>query len=161
MISSATELCSSAAAAICWFICWINDTAAAILPSALSVCKASLTASFTNSPLLWICCTDDCAAERKALTRRSISSVDCWVRLASARTSSATTAKPLPCSPARAASIAAFNASRLVCSATLLITLKTVPMFWISALRLSMLELAEVAESANCSIRAMLWRTTC
>ena len=34
---------------------------------------------------------------------------------ASLRTSSATTAKPLPCSPARAASMAALSASRLVC----------------------------------------------
>ena len=34
-------------------------------------------------------------------------------------------------------------------------------MLWISALRLSMLELADVAESASCSIRTMLWRTTC
>ena len=37
-----------------------------------------------------------------------------WLRSASLRTSAATTAKPLPCSPARAASMAAFSASRLV-----------------------------------------------
>ena len=36
---------------------------------------------------------------------------------ASTRTSSATTAKPRPCSPARAASMAALSASRLVCAA--------------------------------------------
>ena len=37
------------------------------------------------------------------------------------RTSSATTAKPRPCSPARAASMAAFRASRLVCDEICLI----------------------------------------
>lgn len=42
-----------------------------------------------------------------------------WV--ASFLTSSATTAKPFPCSPALAASIAAFRASKLVCPAILFI----------------------------------------
>ena len=43
-----------------------------------------------------------------------ISRAACWLRSASLRTSEATTANPLPCSPARAASMAAFNASMLV-----------------------------------------------
>ena len=43
-------------------------------------------------------------------------------RWASLPTSSATTAKPLPCAPARAASTAAFSASKLVCSAISVIT---------------------------------------
>jgi hypothetical protein len=40
-----------------------------------------------------------------------VASNDCSANL---RTSSATTAKPFPCSPARAASIAAFNANKFV-----------------------------------------------
>ena len=48
------------------------------------------------------------------LATSPISCVATWLRSASLRTSAATTAKPLPCSPARAASIAAFSASKLV-----------------------------------------------
>ena len=46
-----------------------------------------------------------------------ISVAACWVSSASFLTSSATTANPRPCSPARAASIAALSASRLVWAA--------------------------------------------
>ena len=46
-------------------------------------------------------------------------------RSASFLTSSATTAKPRPCSPAHAASMAAFSASRLIWSATSRMTLMT------------------------------------
>ena len=49
--------------------------------------------------------------------RLLISSVDFLLWSASFLTSSATTAKPLPASPALAASIAALSARRFVCSA--------------------------------------------
>jgi hypothetical protein len=61
---------------------------------------------------------------------RAVESLMSWVislaasddRWASLPTSSATTANPLPCAPARAASMAAFRDSRLVCSAISVIT---------------------------------------
>ena len=53
--------------------------------------------------------------------RPSIFLVSLFVCSASFLISSATTANPLPASPARAASIAAFRANKLVCSATPLI----------------------------------------
>ncbi len=59
----------------------------------------------------------------------AISSVAVAVCTASDLTSEATTAKPLPASPARAASIVALSASRLVCSAILRISLTTSPIF--------------------------------
>jgi len=56
---------------------------------------------------------------------RPISSVALAVALASSLTSLATTANPLPASPARAASIVAFRARRFVCSAIEVMTLTT------------------------------------
>ena len=64
-----------------------------------------------------------------------ISSVALAVWVARLLTSAATTAKPLPASPARAASIVAFSASRLVCSAISVISWITVPIFWAESRR--------------------------
>ncbi|MNT51954.1 hypothetical protein D3C72_1889470 [compost metagenome] len=66
-----------------------------------------------------------------------ISSADSWVRCARLRTSSATTANPRPASPARAASIAALSASRLVCWEMPLITSRMCPMLSVLAFKVS------------------------
>ena len=58
---------------------------------------------------------------------RPMSSVALAVCLASSLTSLATTANPFPASPARAASIVAFKASKLVCWAIDVMTLMTLP----------------------------------
>src|SRR4051812_29568437 len=77
-----------------------------------------------------------------------ISSVAFAVCAASALTSCATTANPRPASPARAASIVALSASRLVCSATEVISLITSPM------RLAACDSALMRESVSSA-----WRT--
>ena len=74
-------------------------------PSSVRAAPAS-TASTARPVSAWI------SRIRSAIVPAAV-----WDSSASLRTSSATTAKPRPCSPARAASIAAFRASRLVCSA--------------------------------------------
>ncbi|CSB52864.1 Uncharacterised protein [Vibrio cholerae] len=126
-ISSLTVNCSSVAAAIDVLSLWIslaepwiatNDSLATpILPRVDCILSA----------LTRIVLVDISAFSCSIEIMVSISPVDSCVRCAKERTSSATTAKPRPCSPARAASIAAFNASKLVCSAIALITSSTLP----------------------------------
>ncbi len=64
-----------------------------------------------------------------------ISLVALAVCSASAFTSAATTAKPLPAAPARAASMVAFSASRLVCPAMVEMSPTTSPIRETAALR--------------------------
>jgi hypothetical protein len=67
------------------------------------------------------------------------------VSIDSAFTSLATTAKPRPASPARAASIVALSASRFVCLAILEISPTTVPISVDERFRLSTLDPASLA----------------
>jgi hypothetical protein len=74
-----------------------------------------------------------------------ISSVALAVSLASSLTSLATTAKPLPASPARAASMVALRASRLVCCAMEVMTLMTLPISTLDSPSLAMVWLVDSA----------------
>ena len=79
--------------------------------------------------VIWRIASTACAVEPwMAPICPEISSVALAVWLASVFTSEATTAKPRPASPARAASIVALSASRLVCSAIARMSLTTSPM---------------------------------
>ena len=81
-------------------------------PSTLS-CKSFCISSKSCTVLLMSSTTASTPARISSTTPR-ISRADRSEVSARLRTSSATTAKPRPCSPARAASMAAFKASRLV-----------------------------------------------
>ncbi|MNL17081.1 hypothetical protein D3C87_1381540 [compost metagenome] len=77
------------------------------------------------------------------------------------RTSSATTAKPRPASPARAASMAALRANRLVCWEMLVITSRICPMLTVLLLSVSMLPHESLIFAESCCIAAMVLSTTC
>ena len=87
----------------------------------------------------------------------AISSVALEVWVASIFTSEATTAKPRPASPARAASMVALSASRLVCEAICEIRPTTEPIFSTASESDWMLVLACSAEAtAACEVFALV-----
>src|SRR3954468_14239115 len=108
-ISLVVAVCSSTAEAM--VVCRSEICATIELISSIAVTAAPVSS--------WIACT-----------RRAMSSVALAVSWASSLTSLATTAKPLPASPARAASIVALSASRFVCSAMLVMVFTTSPISW-------------------------------
>ena len=108
-----------------------------VLPDASSI------SSFRSAPILttpsvsaWTCpiSSEICAAARCESS-------------ASFLTSSATTANPRPCSPARAASMAAFSASRFVCSAMPEMVSTIWPISWEREARLPIRSLVSPAVS--------------
>src|SRR6266566_4928106 len=95
--------------------------------TALAIVEAMLEIWAMVPPISLMAATDSCVAPCMPRMCEDISSVAFAVWLASDLTSEATTAKPLPASPARAASMVALSARRLVCSAIAVISLTTSP----------------------------------
>src|SRR5262245_55089717 len=96
--------------------------AAAIAATMLVTLLIDVTISLSAVPARLTSSTPSCTWLLELLSRSLMSFAACEERCARSRTSDATTAKPRPASPARAASTAALSASRLVCLAISSIT---------------------------------------
>jgi hypothetical protein len=100
--------------------CWSTETATA---------EAQRSISRMRSVIRWIAATAEPVESCTERICAEMSSVALAVCTASDFTSDATTANPRPASPARAASMVALSASRLVCPAMLRISSTTSPIF--------------------------------
>ncbi len=92
----------------------ISCVAAPCSSTAAAMAAATSDSRSMVPPISWMALTDSCVADWIPETCAPISPVAFAVCSASALTSEATTAKPRPASPARAASMVALSASRLV-----------------------------------------------
>jgi hypothetical protein len=129
--SVAAAAASSALAAARWVSALIWSSAPAIWSTPCACCDDAEAISPTTSPtrsaravisasaarVRALAATPSAVWRALSVMRVPVSRAAAAARWASARTSSATTAKPRPASPARAASTAAFRASRLVWNA--------------------------------------------
>jgi len=105
------------------------------------------------APARLTCCTPLATRADESSIKPLISRAAWALRWASDRTSPATTAKPLPCGPARAASTAAFKASTLVWNARL----STSPT--ISAMRCAPLAMSRML-ATTCATAVPPWRAS-
>src|ERR1700723_1210701 len=130
-------------------------------------CSATAPLTFSNTGrIAWIACEIRCTASTDPAASRCsasifflISSVASWVCTASALTSEATTAKPRPAAPARAASMVELSASSVVCLAICAIRLTTLPIAADDSLRRSTLRLASWAAALASSASLPASRT--
>ncbi len=150
-IDSAAAALSSTKAAFCcvtwsictiaWFTCSIPELCsrlAAVISAMMSVTRFT---DATTSAIVFPASATSLVPESTLPTESVISSLISFaapaLRCARLRTSEATTAKPRPCSPARAASTAAFSARMLVWNAIPSITLMMSAIFLLDALMAS------------------------
>ena len=133
----------------------------------VSFCSATAPLTFSNTGrIASIACairctasTDPAASICSASIFLVISSVACCVCTASALTSEATTAKPRPAEPARAASMVELSASSVVCLAMCAIRLTTLPIAEEDWRNRSTLALASRAAALAWSARWLAPRT--
>ncbi|MGY2932345.1 hypothetical protein ACVWZ6_001947 [Bradyrhizobium sp. GM6.1] len=103
--------------AACWMLRAISRVAAPCSSTAAAIVVVTSLISPMIRPMPWMAPTADVVTDCMLAIWLRISSVALAVWLARLFTSEATTAKPRPASPARAASMVALSASRLVCEA--------------------------------------------